>query len=99
MINPPDLSQNILETQKKVEKLIYYLTECKLKINRLHEENEMQRTTIAEQKKTIELLDKKQRQLKLAKNVSDTYLGTKDVRQEIDHYIAEIDKCIALLST
>ena len=98
MITAPDLSQKLLETQKKVEKLIYHLTECKLKINQLQEANETQRIVIEQQNQSIELLQKKQRQLKLAKNVSDTYLGTNDVKKEIDHYIAEIDKCIALIS-
>ena len=99
MIKIKDLSENLLETQQKIEKLILHVTECRIKIKNLQDENDKNTKIIQDLNQEIELLQKKQRQLKIAKNVRDTYLGTKDVKQEIDHYIKEIDKCIALLSS
>lgn len=70
----------------------------------LQHENDLLKLENQQQKKALELakvahteLDEKVRVLKLAKSIEGTSEKTLDIKQKINEFVREIDKCVALL--
>ncbi|WP_462264508.1 hypothetical protein [Mucilaginibacter sp.] len=93
----PSVAEQLAKVADKTERLIamYYV---------LQEENDLlklenQSLTVAletSKKKTTEL-EEKLRVLKLAKSISGTNEKSLDIKQKINEFVREIDKCIVLL--
>jgi len=72
--------------------------------NALQEENHLLKAENQQQKKALEgaksahiELDEKIRVLKLAKSIEGTSEKTLDIKQKINEFVREIDKCVTLL--
>ncbi|SFH18769.1 hypothetical protein [Pedobacter insulae] len=72
--------------------------------NALQEENELLKVENKQTKLALELakskgleLDEKVRVLKLAKSIEGTSEKTLDIKQKINEFVREIDKCVVLL--
>jgi archaellum component FlaC len=72
--------------------------------NALQEENDLLKVENQQQKVALETaksnqadLDEKIRVLKLAKSIEGTSEKTLDIKQKINEFVREIDKCVALL--
>ena len=72
--------------------------------NALQEENELLRSENKQTKLVLETaksrgleLDEKIRLLKLAKSIEGTSEKTLDIKQKINEFVREIDKCVVLL--
>jgi archaellum component FlaC len=72
--------------------------------NALQEENELLQAENKRQKQALEQakaaqadLDEKIRVLKLAKSIEGTSEKTLDIKQKINEFVREIDKCVVLL--
>ncbi|WP_199119999.1 hypothetical protein [Pedobacter sp. ASV28] len=72
--------------------------------NALQEENHLLKVENQQQKVALETaksnqadLDEKIRVLKLAKSIEGTSEKTLDIKQKINEFVREIDKCVALL--
>jgi hypothetical protein len=72
--------------------------------NALQEENELLKAENKQTKLALEIaknrgleLDEKVRVLKLAKSIEGTSEKTLDIKQKINEFVREIDKCVVLL--
>ncbi|WP_442590303.1 hypothetical protein ACSBL2_03585 [Pedobacter sp. AW31-3R] len=72
--------------------------------NALHEENELLKQENAAVKSALGAakikhaeMDEKMRVLKLAKSIEGTSEKTLDIKQKINDFVREIDKCVVLL--
>lgn len=72
--------------------------------NALQEENDLLKLENQHTKQTLETaknrekeLDEKLRVLKLAKSIEGTSEKTLDIKQKINEFVREIDKCVVLL--
>ncbi|MCK9561201.1 MAG: hypothetical protein M0R02_00610 [Bacteroidales bacterium] len=65
----------------------------------LKQSNEQLTIQLNEQNNTISTLEKKYKNLELAKAVSDSSGENSTARKHIEEIVREIDKCIALLHT
>ncbi|MFN0257519.1 hypothetical protein [Pedobacter ureilyticus] len=72
--------------------------------NALQEENQLLKAENQQQKQALDSaknahleLDEKIRVLKLAKSIEGTSEKTLDIKQKINEFVREIDKCVALL--
>lgn len=70
----------------------------------LQEENELLKSENKQQKQALDVaknthleLDEKIRVLKLAKSIEGTSEKTLDIKQKINEFVREIDKCVVLL--
>lgn len=60
-------------------------------------ENQQIKAALETAKKTNTALDEKLRVLKLAKSIEGTSEKTLDIKQKINEFVREIDKCVVLL--
>ena len=82
---------------EKTERLIELCSAMQEENDLLKLENESLSSALKLSKdKTIEL-EEKLRILKMAKSFSETNEKTLDIKQKIDEFVQEIDKCIVLL--
>jgi hypothetical protein len=63
----------------------------------LKKENQQQKNTIETALKAQAELDEKLRVLKLAKSIEGASEKTLDIKQKINEFVREIDKCVLLL--
>jgi archaellum component FlaC len=63
----------------------------------LQAENKKQKLALEQAKATQVELDEKIRVLKLAKSIEGTSEKTLDIKQKINEFVREIDKCVVLL--
>ncbi|WP_410222356.1 hypothetical protein [Pedobacter sp.] len=63
----------------------------------LRRENQETKTALADLRVQQTDLDEKLRVLKLAKSIEGTNEKTLDIKQKINEFVREIDKCVALL--
>ncbi len=63
----------------------------------LTKENERLLATLNASKEKIKELDEKLRAVKFARSFSETNEKTLDIKQKINEFVQEIDKCIVLL--
>jgi archaellum component FlaC len=63
----------------------------------LKRENQQTKTALDDVKTKYTALDEKLRVLKLAKSIEGTSEKTLDIKQKINEFVREIDKCVVLL--
>lgn len=93
----------VKEKLKSIESKINHLGEShnriKVENSRLKVEAEILRKRIAEQEKVIDELENKNVNLHIARPAPETVGQNDAIREKIDQYIKEIDKCIELLNS
>ena len=93
-----DLTLNITNLKAKVEKLVNLHKQLKKENERLAAETENSVKTIKEQKNTIEMLQKTNKELILIENKQEGQNKIiTDTKLKINELVQEIDQCIALL--
>ena len=81
----------------KAERLIELCTALQEENDLLKLENESLSVALNASKNKTKELDEKLRALKLAKSFSETNEKSVDIKQKINDFVQEIDKCIVLL--
>jgi len=81
----------------KAERLIELCTALQEENDLLKLENESLAVALNASKNKTKELDEKLRALKLAKSFSETNEKSVDIKQKINEFVQEIDKCIVLL--
>ena len=93
----PTVAEQLNNVVEKTERLIELCSAMQEENDLLKLENESLSSALKLSKdKTIEL-EEKLRILKMAKSFSETNEKTLDIKQKIDEFVQEIDKCIVLL--
>jgi chromosome segregation ATPase len=93
----PDLDIHIKRIQEKLERLLKQYNELQRENNHLRKELEKSSGQAALQQQTIDTLKQQAEVLKISAGNWDEN-DKKEFEKRINHYIKEIDKCIALLS-
>lgn len=91
--------EKLASIETKVNHLGESHNRIKVENNRLKVEAEILRKRLAEQDKVINELENKNVNLHIARPVLETAGQNDAIRQKIDRYIKEIDKCIELLNS
>jgi len=91
-----DLTLNITDLKSKIEKLVNLHQLLKKENEQLATDKENLEKTIAEQKVTIEALEKNNKEIEASKNEEQSKIVT-DTKVKINELVQEIDNCIALL--
>ena len=81
----------------KAERLIELCTALQEENDLLKLENESLNVAFNASKNKTKELDEKMRAVKLAKSFSETNEKSVDIKQKINEFVQEIDKCIVLL--
>ena len=81
----------------KTERLIELCSALQEENDLLKLENQSLDTALNVSKKKVEELEQKLKGLKMAKSFSETNEKTLDIKQKINEFVQEIDKCIVLL--
>lgn len=81
----------------KTERLIELCSALQEENDLLKLENQSLDTALNVSKKKVEELEQKLKVLKMAKSFSETNEKTLDIKQKINEFVQEIDKCIVLL--
>ena len=82
---------------EKTERLIELCGALQEENDLLKLENQSLTTALEVSKNKGEELEQKMKVLKMAKSFSDTNEKTLDIKQKINEFVQEIDKCIVLL--
>ena len=110
MATENQLFANIDSFEHKVAQLVGHVTRLSNRIKSLEDDNTNLRSTIRDQEKQIKELQKKQPGTKqsftnskefgkiVVNNLADTATST-EIKQRLDEYIQEIERCIEYLST
>ncbi|MCJ8210309.1 hypothetical protein MUY27_11370 [Mucilaginibacter sp. RS28] len=91
------LAEQLTAVTKKTERLIALCDALQQENALLKQQQELLNTSISDSNGKIAELEEKVRVLKLAKSVADTGEKTLDIKQKINEFVREIDKCIVLL--
>lgn len=91
--------RQVINIQNKLEKLIVLYEKLQSNNQSLKAQNEDLSQKLKEKQAEIEQLNQDQINLKIAKNLDETFLGKRDALEKIDLYIKQIDDTIALLNT
>jgi predicted nucleic acid-binding Zn-ribbon protein len=91
------ITEQLSAVTEKTERLIELCTVLQQENDLLKRERETLTTTIKESKYKHVELEEKLRVLKLAKSFSETNEKSLDIKQKINEFVQEIDKCIVLL--
>lgn len=94
MATVADQLNNVLQKTARLIELCKTLQE---ENDLLRIENQQQQQELALAKNNQAELDEKIRVLKLAKSIEGTSEKTLDIKQKINEFVREIDKCVALL--
>ena len=81
----------------KTERLIELCSALQEENDLLKLENQSLDTALNVSKNKVEELEQKLKVLKMAKSFSETNEKTLDIKQKINEFVQEIDKCIVLL--
>ncbi len=81
----------------KTARLIELCDALKQENDLVKTENQQLKTSLSNEKKINIELDEKLRVLKLAKSIEGTSEKTLDIKQKINEFVREIDKCVVLL--
>lgn len=81
----------------KTERLIELCSALQEENDLLKLENQSLDTALNVSKNKVDELEQKLKVLKMAKSFSDTNEKTLDIKQKINEFVQEIDKCIVLL--
>ena len=82
---------------EKTERLIELCSALQEENDLLKLENQSLDTALNVSKNKVEELEQKLKVLKMAKSFSETNEKTLDIKQKINEFVQEIDKCIVLL--
>jgi predicted nucleic acid-binding Zn-ribbon protein len=93
----PSITEQLSAVTEKTERLIELCTVLQQENDLLKRERETLTGTIKESKNKHIELEEKLRVLKLAKSFSETNEKSLDIKQKINEFVQEIDKCIVLL--
>lgn len=86
------------EIKLKVMRLLAQNDGLKSELATLREEHERLKSEIQQQKNTIETLQTQNKIVKLAETLSSQSGDTKELKQQLQSYIKQLDECIRLLS-
>lgn len=93
-----DLTQTLEGIQQKASHLLELCDALKEENELLTKENERLSQVAASQLSGNKELEEKLRIIKMAKSFSDTNEKTLDIKEKINEFVREIDKCITLLN-
>lgn len=91
------VAEQLNSVLQKTTRLIELCDALQKENNLLKAENGQQKQALEAAKSTQAELDEKIRVLKLAKSIEGTSEKTLDIKQKINEFVREIDKCVALL--
>ena len=91
------VADQINNVMQKTARLIELCCALQEENKLLKAENQQQKQALDSAKNTHLELDEKIRVLKLAKSIEGTSEKTLDIKQKINEFVREIDKCVALL--
>ncbi len=91
------LAEQLNIVVEKTERLIELCGALQEENDLLKLENESLKVALAISKEKNKEFDEKLRVVKLAKSFSETNEKTLDIKQKINEFVREIDKCIVLL--
>ncbi|MCX6295755.1 MAG: hypothetical protein NTX97_06760 [Bacteroidetes bacterium] len=91
-----DLTLNITDLKSKIEKIVKLHQELKKENEQLVADKENLQKTIDEQKNTIAVLEKNNKEIEETKSIEQDKIVT-DTKLKINELVQEIDNCIALL--
>jgi hypothetical protein len=90
-------AEQLTKVLEKTERLIALSTALQEENDLLKLENQSLAAAVNAGKEKTKDLEEKIRVLKLAKSFSETNEKTLDIKQKINEFVQEIDKCIVLL--
>ncbi|MBS7566427.1 hypothetical protein KHS38_18605 [Mucilaginibacter sp. Bleaf8] len=93
----PSVTEQLNTVVEKTERLIELCSALQEENDLLKLENQSLSTALDVSKGKITDLEEKIRVLKLAKSFADTNEKSLDIKQKINEFVREIDKCIVLL--
>ncbi|OKS85031.1 hypothetical protein [Mucilaginibacter polytrichastri] len=91
------ITEQLSAVTEKTERLIELCTVLQQENDLLKHEREALTNSVKESKNKHVELEEKLRVLKLAKSFSETSEKSLDIKQKINEFVQEIDKCIVLL--
>ncbi len=91
------LAEQLNKVVEKTERLIELCGALQEENDLLKLENEALKSALTASKEKNKEFDEKLRVVKLAKSFSETNEKTLDIKQKINEFVREIDKCIVLL--
>lgn len=86
------------EIKLKVAKLLSELNAKKIREKELEKQNLELKNSIENQKKSILILEERNKIIKLAESLSNSKSDIQELKKKVNEYIKEIDECIRLLS-
>lgn len=93
----PSVTDQLSTVVEKTERLIALCGALQEENDLLKLENQSLNTALEVSKDKTKELEEKLRVLKLAKSFSETNEKSLDIKQKINEFVREIDKCIVLL--
>lgn len=93
-----EIVSQLIHLEKKIGKLIGYCDALEAEKTALKEQNEAMQVTVSKQQSELKEQEERIRVLKLARSVSTNSEKTIDIKQKINEFVREIDKCINLLN-
>ena len=93
----PTVAEQLNKVVEKTERLIALCSALQEENDLLKLENQTLAAALNSGKEKTKELEEKMRVLKLARSFSETNEKTLDIKQKIDEFVQEIDKCIVLL--
>ena len=91
------LAEHLTKVIEKTERLIELCSALQEENDLMKLENQSLKVALSASKEKIKEFDEKLRVLKLAKSFSETNEKSLDIKQKINEFVREIDKCIVLL--
>ncbi|WDF54534.1 hypothetical protein [Mucilaginibacter sp. KACC 22063] len=91
------VAEQLANVTAKTERLIELCQALQHENDLLKNEREALKASLADSKNINTELDERLRVLKMARSFSDTDEKNLDIKQKINEFVREIDKCIALL--
>jgi len=91
------VAEQLNKVVEKTERLIALCSALQEENDLLKLENQTLSTALDASKDKTRILEEKLRILKMAKSFSETNEKTLDIKQKINEFVQEIDKCIVLL--
>jgi predicted nuclease with TOPRIM domain len=93
-----DFEQKLWSFEVSLKEALDKLKNLKVDNAELSEKNDQLTAQIAEQKNLTKDIEENNKSVKLAETMSQTMGNQDELKKQIDGYIKEIDRCIALLS-
>ncbi len=93
-----EAEQKLWNFEVSLKEMLTRLSELKTENQDLAKKNETLEAQLTTQKNLIKDLEENNKNVKLAETMSQSMGNQEELKQQIDNYIKEIDRCIALLS-